>query len=80
MVTSLLFCDASIDRKWNSAMNSRTKVANNFETAAVTKKTCTNSYYEVAVAESIGDVTFVLRCLHGQEVGLRHCLRNDNHN
>jgi hypothetical protein len=72
MVMSLLFCGAFIDRKWNSAMIYRTKIANNFETAAFTKKTCTNNKYGVAVAESIGEVTFVLRCFHGPEVGLRH--------
>jgi hypothetical protein len=79
MVTSFLFCDASIDRKWNSAILNEQKSPNNFEMVGITEKTCTDSRYKVAVAESVGDVTFVLRCFHGSEVGLRHYLTNDNH-
>jgi hypothetical protein len=33
------FCGASIDRKWNSAILQRTKIANNFETIAFTYET-----------------------------------------
>jgi hypothetical protein len=56
------------------------KFAKNFETIGITEKRCTDSYNKVAVAESIGDVSFVLRGLHGPEVGFRHCLTNDNQN
>jgi hypothetical protein len=54
-------------------------MANNFEAIAVTDETRKESKYKVAVAESVGDVSFVLHCLHGPEVGFRYCLRNDNH-
>jgi hypothetical protein len=77
-VTSLLFCGGSIDRKWNSAMFERTKIANNFETAAFTKKTCTEMQHKVAAAESIGDDTFVQLCPDGPEMDFRNSLRNEN--
>jgi hypothetical protein len=40
MVTSLSTFDAYIDRKWNSAIVQQTKIANKFETDAITTKTC----------------------------------------
>jgi hypothetical protein len=43
LVTSLLICSASIDRKWTSPILKRTKIANNFETIGIKEKTCTDN-------------------------------------
>jgi hypothetical protein len=64
MVTSLLFCDASIDLKWIPSILSGTKIAINFKTAAFSDETRTDSLFKVAVAESTGYISFFLRSFH----------------
>jgi hypothetical protein len=56
LVTSLLFCDAPIDRKWNSTMIQRTKIINNTETNAYIVETFTECLFSAAILESNGNV------------------------